>query len=205
MLITEISQAKLNPNRVNLYLDHSFWIGITKDELIDFKIFKGFEIDIETKIQIERSSIESKTIEKIKKLILLRPRSKKEIEIYLKKKNLYDKSIIKKCEDLKIISDEYFADWYVSQSLQSIKKGKILIQTKLIEKGVSKNIIDLILKKYSSNFSPESEFEKGFKYAEKISSRINSKDLKKKKERLLRRLISKGYNYKTSIKIVNSL
>jgi len=82
-----------------------------------------------------------------------RPRSKKEITDYLKR-NFYktntpakvgksiQSKILKKLKKLKLIDDLSFAKWWLDQRLNFRPRGKRLLRTELIQKGIEKEIID---------------------------------------------------------------
>src|SRR5436190_1338525 len=126
MTITQIQQAKKNEERVNIFLDDRFWVGLTKDELISFELFKGKIITKEEKIEIEKSSSLTKVMYKAVNCVQIRPRSEMEMEQYLYRKQI-DKETsgqdIQKLKDKKLLSDEQFALWLVEQRLHSGRYG----------------------------------------------------------------------------------
>lgn len=74
------------------------------------------------------------------KFLSYRPRSKKEVEVFLRKKTSDDTLInqtIAKLEKAKLINDEEFAKWYVASRSRSRPRGSRLLALELKQKGIS--------------------------------------------------------------------
>lgn len=84
-----------------------------------------------------------------------RPRSEKEMQDFLRKKNLdlADK-VAQRLRELGYIDDFKFVAWWVSQRQGRKPKGKSLIIAELLSKGVARNIIEDIS---SSNIENQKE------------------------------------------------
>lgn len=80
------------------------------------------------------------------KFLSYRPRSKKEVEIFLRKKtsdaSLIDQTI-SKLENLKLINDEEFAKWLIESRSRSRPRGKRLLIQELKQKGLEFRNSDL--------------------------------------------------------------
>lgn len=194
MKITSIQQAKKHEERVNIYLDDEFWVGLDKNQLIKFNLFKGKEItSIEKKI-IEEDSVFYKLVEKVINLTLIRSRSKYEVHQYLTLKKGYDnlmsEKVINYLEDKNILSDEAFAKWYINNRMSYGFHGKNKIHAELLKKGVPKSIINQYLKDIEVDNS-----EKIIKLYEKIKNQVKGKTSIEKKNKIYKRIISRGYGY----------
>lgn len=156
--ITDISQQKNNPKRVNIFLDGEFAFGISFDLRYGKKLEIGKNIS-EKQIQliIRLDQIE-RLFNKALKFLSYRPRSEKEIRDYLlrkgrligiekseEEKEQYEKSVnlvIKKLKGIGQIDDNEFANWWVEQRKKFRMRGNRVIKMELLQKGVDKELID---------------------------------------------------------------
>jgi len=84
------------------------------------------------------------------KFLSFRPRSKKELFEYLKKKNCpapIAKKIIFKLGEFDLVNDISFVDWWLEQRLISKPKGARALRQELLQKGIDKEIIEQKLSK----------------------------------------------------------
>ena len=87
-----------------------------------------------------------------------RPRSKKELEIYLYKKiqkrhwSQDDvKKVIQHLEELDLVSDKNFVKWFVEQRMLLKPKSEFALKQELLKHGISKEIIDEYFSSHSIN------------------------------------------------------
>lgn len=208
MQITRIQQAQKNESRVNLFLNDEFWIGIDKDELLSFQLYKGKEIDEELKSQIEQSSSTTKLTNKVINYIQIRPRSEKEVRDYLKKKNvdpISTSQIISKLKSKDLISDEQFTRWYIENRLISGKFGELRIKNELMQKGIPKSLVDSTYKSLLTDEKESEVEEKALIYATKISKTIKSENKYEFRTKLIKKLMGRGYSYSLSSKIASKV
>lgn len=208
MKITAIQQAKKNENRVNVYLDDNFWVGLDKNELISFGLFKDKEISEAEKQQIEHSSSITKIMFKAINYVGIRPRSEKEMKDYLFRKEVDGETtaqILQKLREKNLLSDEEFAQWLVQGRLNSGRYGEMKIRAELMRKGVNKSIIDRTLAELIGQDEKENMEEKALEFAKKALNSIKFKDKFDRKNKLLRRLVSKGYSFELSSKVAKEV
>lgn len=85
-----------------------------------------------------------KLLQRVYKLLSIRPRSEKEIRDYLERKKAQKPDeIIEKLKEQDLVNDERFAREWVEARKK--KKGKIAIKLELSQKGISKEIIEEVL------------------------------------------------------------
>ena len=174
--ITDIKQAVKNPNRANIFVNgkYRFSLDIFQLTQLNIKISAKFsKAEIEN---LEQQSEFGKLYALALNYCLMRPHSEKEIRDYLWKKTLnrklknrktgefYEKKGVSKLSvdqvldrliEKKYINDEKFARFWVENRNQrkgsSIKK----LKSELFSKGVSAEIIELILSKSIRNDGEE--------------------------------------------------
>lgn len=208
MQITRIQQAQKNEGRVNLFLNDEFWIGIDKDELLSFQLYKGKEIDEELKSQIEQSASTTKLTNKVINYIQIRLRSEKEVRDYLKKKNvdpISSSQIISNLKNKNLISDEQFTRWYIENRLISGKFGELRIKNELMQKGIPKSLVDSTYKSLLTDEKESEVEEKALIYATKISKTIKSENKYEFRTKLIKKLMGRGYSYSLSSKIASKV
>ncbi|MCL2555717.1 MAG: RecX family transcriptional regulator [Firmicutes bacterium] len=182
-IISSIEKQKKNKNRVSIYVDGEFVLGLEEIVLIQERIKIGDEINEQRLKDVAFKSDINTAFNKAIKYLGSRLHSKKEIEKYLFSKE-YDNEIvdlvINKLNEYGYINDENFANEFIKS--YSKKYGKHYVCMRLKEYGVDRDIIDRLLN-YSDNDSLK-------RVAEKYLS--TRKDVSKQK--LYGYLYSKGYS-----------
>ncbi len=189
MIITSIQQAKKDEEKVNIFLDGEFWSSFTKDDLIKFGFFKGFEISIQDAEELKKKSRISKV-----KLQALRHysgvlKAEKDIRTYLYKKNLEKDEIEEVIEYLNkhsIIDDQRFANAFAESKLRQKKYSINKIIAELKKKGITEEKIKKIEGLKTEN-TDENQNDAIKKYIEKNPSLS--------KEKLIQRLLMRGFKY----------
>lgn len=196
MVITSIEQAKKREERVNLFLDDNFWVGLDKNQLIQFGLHKGKIITEEDKIHIEEESMFYKLLERVINYTLIRPRSKFEILQYLTLKKGTDEltanKVIERVEEKGFLSDEKFAEWYIQTRTSHGFHGKNKISAELAKKGVEKSIVQKLLKE------SEEENDNSEKIRElytKVKYKVKFKSEYERKNKIYQRIMGRGYTF----------
>lgn len=136
-----------------------------------------------------------------------RPRTEKEIIIFLKKiidkKNWRDINLEKIVNQLKewgLINDKNFVEYFVSSRKKSHLKGKKLIIYELKQKGISQKIID-------SYFSQEQFDEESLaaNLIKKYANRWQKLTKNKRKEKIIRFLSQRGFSFETIRNVLKNL
>lgn len=146
-IITKIKPQK-NKKRVNIYLDDKFGFGLGLENFVRLGLKAG-EIVTETEIEeILKKAEFQKILDKLLRFATLRPRSEKEINIWLRKHKVYQSIIsdlFNKLKRLNLLDDKKFAEWWVEQRMNFRPKSRRIINYELKSKGINKNIIEDVL------------------------------------------------------------
>jgi regulatory protein len=202
--ITSIERQKKRDNRVNVFVDGNFFVGLTDNELISYDIYKGKKLEIDELNKIRYLSSYGKIKDKAMSLISIRPRSKKELKdkLILKK---YDLSLIEKViNDLvkeKLLDDKVFARQWIYHRTEFSGHGKRRIEMELFKKGVAENII----KKEIPKIQNSQEFIRADELAFKKYPTIKAENKYKKREKLSAFLARKGYSWDIIKKVLSKL
>lgn len=84
--ITDIKQAVKNENRVNIFVDGKYDFSLDIAQVVDFKIKKGQHISEKELEKYRHASEYGKLYQRTLEWVLLRPRSVRETDDYLKRK-----------------------------------------------------------------------------------------------------------------------
>lgn len=135
-----------------------------------------------------------------------RPRSEREVRDYLKKKKADDISIdhiIKKLIEKEFLNDKEFVKWFIEQRTKIKPKALQFIRFELKQKGITNEIFEEVLE--SKDFEIESDLDKALKLAQRRIERFQNVDPKKRYEKMVRFLASKGFNYDTIKKVIDQI
>lgn len=188
--ITAIKPQVKRQGRYNIFIDGKYRLALSELGLVSAGIRVGQDLTSEELDALEQTSSYAKAMERAQYFLSFRPRSRAEMLRYLTKKD-YDVELIEKIiselEGQKLIDDEAFAvAWVQSRNLVKHRSQRILRQ-ELIQKGISRDIIDTALVDGDNN-----------------QERANLREITQKKmnhsayadrSKLMRYLASKGFNY----------
>jgi len=161
MRVSKIEYQKKDPNRVNLYIDDSFFCGISLDTLASENLYEGLDINDEVLDRILQRDLKSRFQIRVTEYLSHSPKTEFQIYRYLKdlkfkKKNTWFKEdidvnwdilfdeIVGKLKEYKYIDDESYARSFVSSRLRNKPRGKNILISELISKGVSKDIAEMV-------------------------------------------------------------
>lgn len=209
-IITQISQAKKNTERVNIYLNDKFWLGLSKNNLVSLKLVKGKELSELEKHDIESAAQNSNLITRALNYISARPRSIAEVRDYLVlKKEVPEEdaeNAIAYLEDHEYLSDKKFTSWYIDYKSRNGVNGINKIKNELLKKKVSSKVISKVLEKFTADEEfRTNESLKIQDYAKKVMSSIKAKDAYEFRAKLTQKLMARGFKYDDIKNVVKNL
>lgn len=202
MKITGIEPQK-NQNRVNIYVDNVFSIGIENELRYKYNLEIGMEIDDDFIKEI----LDAEEFNKVKNYALrqlsYRQRSEKELYSALRKKG-YSEDHIEKvlgfCKEYKYIDDRIFTQSFVADKVNLNKYGPERIRYELNMKGISKELINKYLK-----IDSDEQYEIAYKLAEKRLNYYKKDDKTAIYRKLSGYLQRKGYSYDIVNKVISDI
>lgn len=200
--VTQIVLQK-DKNRVNIFLDGKFAFGASLELVLKHGIKAGKELSEEKLKQLGKESDIEKIYARVLRFASLRPRSEKEIELWFKRKGIdpqKSREVFNRVKNLKLVDDEDFARWWISQRSQFRPKGKIALFAELRQKGVGREIIEKALG--SENLS---EKELAREAAAKKLVGLARLPFEKKKEKLLSFLGRRGFPWEVAKDTVDEM
>ena len=144
--ITALSAQVKNPDRVNVYVDGAFAVGLALSLAVGLRL--GQEISQSELEQLDQRDEVHRARERVLGLLARRPRSSTEIRRYLRRQNLDDESIQTVIDDLteaKLIDDDAFAAFWVEQRETFRPRSRLALRQELSQKGVDRQIVTAAL------------------------------------------------------------
>ncbi len=195
MLITKLERQKKNHKRYNLYLDGEFYCGLYDDTLLKYGLASGDDV---TEKQIEEirgfdEYIYGKRI--AFDYLSYRIRTISEIKKRLKKAKLQEETIekvITHLKELKLVDDEAFARQLVAEKIKNRPSGKRMIEKKLYEMGIPKQVGESVLDELMDE---ETEKSLAVKVYDKLLPKLQGLDRQEARKKIFAKLASRGFNF----------
>jgi regulatory protein len=200
-IITQIKEQK-KKNRINVYLDNKFGFGIDIDNFVILGLKINQELSEDEIEQIVKKSEFQKTLDKLIRFTMTRPKSEKEVKDYLTRKKIPEviwKDLFSKLKNYELIDDEKFAKWWVEVRQEFSPKSERILKYELKRKGIKNEIIEKILE---DTVIDEKKIAKNL--LDKRKNHWQNVDKKKKSQKMLEYLVRKGFDFEIAKKVVNS-
>ncbi|MGJ0846116.1 RecX family transcriptional regulator [Tissierella praeacuta] len=202
MKITSIEPQR-NKNRVNIYVDNIFSIGIDEELRYKYKLEIGMEVNDAFIKEVLEAEERNKVLNHALNLLSYRQRSENEIYTALKRKGFEDSYIeyaMNYCRENRYLDDKDFAQSFIKDKTNLNKLGPKRIRYELILKGISKDIIDeLLIVDY------EEQYEIAMEIALKKLKSYKNDDYNSIYRKLSGFLQRKGYSYDIISKVVKDI
>lgn len=193
--ITRIEEQKKKKNRVNIYVDGKFSLGLYKDTLIKYHLHEGKDITQSEITQIKNHEILAEAKEKARNYLSYRIRSKKEVSDYLYRKQ-FNKDVIHKVisdfDNAGLLDDHEFAFMWVKDRSMRNPKGNFVLRQELKNKGILDLDIELALKDID-------ERENALKAAAKAHKKFQGKN------KIMAYLVQRGFPHYLSKEVIEEL
>lgn len=201
-IITSIKQQK-NKNRVNVYLDDKFGFGIDLDNFVILHLKLNQELTDEEVAEIVKKAEYQKTLDKLLRFAIIRPRSEKEIADYFKRKLVHEsmhEKLLEKLKYLELLDDAKFAKWWVEQRLAFRPKSQRIMNYELRMKGIKPDIIQKILDEI-----PIDEEKMAKDLLAKKMYKWKNLEPREARQKMSQYLAGKGFSWDTIEKTVNEV
>jgi|SRR3989344_2532420 len=193
MKITALTPQKRNPGRFNLFLDGKFVCGLDAELMLTHKLVAGQELtDSEVKALITTADLAS-FYNKVLNLLSYRPHSIHEVKMYLKKLKASEDisgQVIAKCQQRKLLDDQEFCQWFVSQRQTYRPRSKRMLVSELKQKGIAEEMVAGVL--LATDFS---EAVSAYTLAQKKWRSLSRYDPVERAEKLKSYLARQGFSW----------
>lgn len=190
--ITKLEVQKKNKDRVNIYIDDEFFMGVYAELIYDFKLSKGLEVDEDRLKNLLKKDMLFKARNKAFKTLDKTDCSEKKIREKLAD---FDDDIINETveylKENKFIDDARLAEKITYFNSTSNRYGKAKIKQNLYQKGISREDISEAIDKIDR----ETEFENALYLGKKRYEKLKKEDKHKIYQKLIQHLTYKGFSY----------
>lgn len=190
MKITDIKQQIKNEKRYSIFLDEKFAFGVSDVDVLYYKLEVGKELSQKELDSIIEETQIAKGRDLAFKYISYRNRTERELKEKLKEKEYTDdviENIVVTLKEYNYINDEQYAMDMQKELINFKMYGEFRIKQILMQKGISKNIINSLF------FDYEKMQENAIKLLKRKYGKITP-DYKEKKK-IYSFLERKGYSY----------
>jgi regulatory protein len=150
MKITKITTQKKNADRVSIFVDGVYSFSLSLNDLLKTKLKTNQDLSDSDLKKLKKISDDSKLKMRALEWLLIRPRSKKELIEYLRRKKIDPEAIdiwVNDFEKKRYVDDTRFATWWTEQRRTGKKKSARFIAQELNQKGVNREIIQEVIQK----------------------------------------------------------
>ena len=195
MILTDICPEGRKKDFFQIYIDGEAAFFLYKSEIKKYKLTVGCEISEKTLEQIH-SHLHTKAKNKALQYLLIRPRSRFELEERLRILGYGEdvcQPIIAQLSDNGYINDERFAEMFASDAVSLKKWGPQRIRRELLLKKIDKEIIDWILEQQEDGGNLFLLLQKKLKPLGDLST-LDNMQRRKEIQKVKAFLFRKGYN-----------
>jgi regulatory protein len=145
MRITALQTQAKDPERLNLFVDNQFLMGINALIALQMGLKVGQELTPQQVEQLRQEEALQQAIARALNYLSFRPRSREEVKRYLERKEtpreLIDR-VLERLEKLELINDQAFAQFWMESRARFNPKGAQAIKNELRQKGLTREVVD---------------------------------------------------------------
>ncbi len=145
-IITALKFQQRNQERVNVYLDGAYAFGLAATEAAHLR--KGQTLSDEEIAALQAEDDRQKAYDQAVRFLSYRPRSRVEVERYLRDKKMSPDviaDVVGRLEQSDYLNDEAFARFWVENRAEFKPRSRRALQYELRQKGLSSQAIDNVL------------------------------------------------------------
>jgi regulatory protein len=145
MRITSLQSQTNRPERLNLFVDHQFFMGVNALIVLQMGLKVGQELTEQQVEQLRQEEALQQAFARALNYLSFRPRSREEVKRYLQRKEtppeLIDR-VLERLERSELVNDQAFAEFWIESRARSKPKGAQAIKHELRQKGVTREVVD---------------------------------------------------------------
>lgn len=190
MKITKITTQVKQQGRYSIFVDEKYAFSLSDTALLDSKLVPGQELSEEELQQWKQASADDKVLGRALQYAMIRPRSRWEMEQYLKRKKASPalvEIILNKLSIMRMLNDAEFARSWVANRRLLRPTSKRKLQQELRSKRVPDEVVEQAL---SEDETDEQSVLKEIITKKRAMSKFKNDDLK-----LMQYLARQGFSY----------
>lgn len=146
--VTALQSQARDPQRVNLFLDGRFALGLSAEVVVQRGIRVGDTYDEHELRSIARQEDEQQAHAAALHFLSYRPRAQQEVVRYLQKRNLDAESIetvVERLVQSGLLDDRQFAQFWIDNRQTFKPRGTRALRTEMRQKGLESEVIEEVL------------------------------------------------------------
>jgi regulatory protein len=145
MRITSLEPQANNPERINLYVDGHFLLGVNAAIVFQMGLQLEQELLPDQLEQLRSEEVEQQAVDRALNYLSFRPRSREEVRRYLRRKGTSPEIIeaaLARLDRLDFVNDRDFASFWIETREQFSPRGAHALKNELRMKGVERDVVD---------------------------------------------------------------
>ena len=204
MKITALEPQVTNPERINVFVDGRFLLGVNASLVFQMGLEPEQELE---PVQLEELQSEAglqQAVDRAYNYLSYRPRSREEVRRYLRRKETPPETIdaaLARLDRLDLINDHTFTSFWVESREQFSPRGARALKNELRMKGVEREVVEEMI---DDEKDEERALRAGRKKALSLV-RIPGMDFATFRARLGSFLQRRGFGYEVSTRTIRAL
>ncbi len=145
MRITALEPQVNNPERINIYVDGRFLLGVNAAIVLQMGLQLDQELLPDQLEQLRSQEAEQQAVDRALNYLSFRPRSREEVRRYLRRKETLPEIIeaaLARLDRLDYVNDRAFAGFWIETREQFSPRGARALKNELRMKGVEREVVD---------------------------------------------------------------
>ncbi len=145
MRITALEPQVNNPERINLYVDGRFLLGVNAAIVLQMGLRLQQELSPDQLELLQSEEAEQRAVDRALNYLSYRPRSREEVRRYLRRKETPPEIIetaLARLDRLDFVNDRTFSGFWIESREQFSPRGARALKNELRMKGVERDIVD---------------------------------------------------------------
>jgi regulatory protein len=145
MRITALEPQVNNPERINIYVDGHFLLGVNAAIVLQMGLQLDQELLPDQVEQLRTEEAEQQAVDRALNYLSYRPRSREEVRRYLRRKATPPEIIeaaLARLDRLDYVNDRAFAGFWIETREQFSPRGARALKNELRMKGVEREVVD---------------------------------------------------------------
>lgn len=204
MKITALEPQVTNPDRVNVYVDGHFLLGVNASVVFQMGLEPEQELEPAQLAELQSEGALQQAVDRAYNYLSYRPRSREEVRRYLRRKETPPEIIeaaLARLDRLDLVNDHAFTTFWVESREQFSPRGARALKNELRMKGVEREVVEELI-------NDEKDEERALLAARKKALplvRIPGMDFATFRARLGSFLQRRGFGYEVSTRTVRAL
>ncbi len=204
MRITSLQTQATNPERINVFADDQFLLGVNGLIVLQLGLEVGQELSPALLEQLRSEEALQRAVDRALNYLSFRPRSREEVKRYLRRKETPPDLIgrvMERLDRLDLVNDRAFASFWIESREQFSPRGSRALKNELRMKGVEREVTDELV---NDEKDEERALQAGQKKAYSLV-RLPNIDYATFRTRLGSFLQRRGFGYEITTRTVRKL